>query len=133
MGKDSDLVKLTDNNFVRWKNDISVHLKKKRLWSIVDGSRTPKIVSSESGDQAGEDEDFVTDSYAALEIILRSLSDKYHNYVVGMDCPKAAWEKLMAMLSKSSALNVNNLAREYQQIEFDGDVSLYFAKLRQSI
>lgn len=138
MGKDTEpLYQLTGDNYVRWKTDVEGILRGKRLWSIVDGTRVARVIPrvENEGDVAfGQDEDFIADSYKARAIIFRSLSDKYFNYVSHLTSPKDVWSKLMSVLNKSSSLNINTLARQYQQIELgDGDVAEYFSKLRLSI
>ena len=133
MGKENSCIKLTDGNYPRWQHETELFLKQKGVWTIVNGTRTSRDVKNEQGVVTYRDTVFEADSYKALLIISRSLTDEYHNHLIGIDDPKSAWEKINTVVNKSTALNVNNLARQYQQIELSDPIEEYFAQLRQSL
>ncbi|KAH9407798.1 hypothetical protein TYRP_011901 [Tyrophagus putrescentiae] len=123
-------VTLTGDNYNRWKYSVTIELKKRKLWSIIDGSRE-QTASSSSGKKP--DEKFEVDKYSALSLITKSLSDKYFGYIMHLEDPKAVWEKLQSIFQNTSAANLNMLASKYQQIELGEEVEQYFSLLRKSI
>ncbi|KAH9392588.1 hypothetical protein TYRP_005670 [Tyrophagus putrescentiae] len=123
-------VTLNGDNYNRWKYSVTIELKKRKLWSIIDGSRE-QTASSSSGKKP--DEKFEVDKYSALSLITKSLSDKYFSYIMHLEDPKAVWEKLQSIFQNTSAANLNMLASKYQQIEFGEEVEQYFSLLRKSI
>ena len=116
------VIQLNGDNYLRWKYDLEITLKGRKLWTIITGVRKkPETEKSDS--------DYNTDMYLALKIISDSLSDKYHQYIIGIQDAKAAWEKINSVLGSSTGLSLSALAREYQRMELGESVEEYFSQL----
>ncbi|KAF5469491.1 hypothetical protein F2P56_013558 [Juglans regia] len=131
--------KLTNDNFLLWKVQISAYLRGQGLFGHVDGSLSspPKYLTDSSTSQPKPNPDFTSwqrTDQLVLSVLFSSLSDSILGHVLSSTTAHSLWSSVVSMFDSHSH------AKEFQ-IRFqltnlskgDQTISDYFGKVRSLV
>ena len=106
------VMKLEEDNYSYWKQQIKLNLRSKKLWGYVSGDKTRPAVTAGDASVA-EAEKWDVEDVKAMSIIFSSVSMRQAAHIENLGTSKEMWDKLEEINSDSSLLNKQHIMRQF--------------------
>ncbi|KAH7666842.1 Retrotransposon Copia-like N-terminal protein [Dioscorea alata] len=111
-------VKLDDDNFLRWKQQVLAVIKGHKLQSYIQGSKlVPQKFNSKEEEDLGAHNDDVYLNWEQREQLLLSLSDSIQAQMVGCEHSYQVWDKTDAYFTVHSRAKIKHIKAQMQTIK----------------
>ena len=117
--------KLTGDNWPVWKFQISIILKGRGFFEVVDGT---KIKPTSEGEALTK---WLRDDAKAQEVLVTRIDQGPLTHLLSCETSKEMWDKLKSVFDKESVVSVHLLQQRFFMLEFDSSVSTFISKIEE--